>query len=416
MKNKSLSFIFLFLLFVSLSASVQAEEFGEMTLEERSDKQIKVKSAIQEALTELKMTEEDLNEQGDYYLDEEQNPVFQVKEDNDSTFSIKETKNIDKLIEKIEEKLGESAEIEQVKYSFEELVEAQDAIADYIIQHNVSKPGTYQLSLNTVENRIDLTVQGLTSLHEQELKKLYGDRLYFDLDENFEIAIEFNSIDDDRRRTYNKLGAGIGIAVEDGRGCTIGAIAHKDGQYYIVTAGHCLNSETIYQFRDTSVGRIHVNSIGGGYDGGLISIKSSSLKRYATNGLLSQGLVGNEYDKKLVSSMIPRIGDVVCMDGLTSNHRCATITKPRTVHELIKYPGQTLVGTQVKSYDGRQLGQGGDSGAPWHYGTSTGQSLVGIHSGTSEGSPTIGYFTPWVEYMNKYGLSLYTSNTVKALN
>ncbi|AQU78886.1 MULTISPECIES: S1 family peptidase [Planococcus] len=423
MRRIKVPLIFAFILSIVMATNTEASNLNEMSVEEMYTKQSVVKSAFQEALLELNITEEDFNNEGNYYLNEQKNPIFHIKKDVVGTSgTLKEStpkaeRKIIKMQEKIEKKLNKSVKTKIVEYSYNDLTKAQDDLVNHIMKSEIILAGEYKTSLNSIDNRIDLTVSDISESDKAKIIKKFGNIINVIIDPEYELTIVPESLATDKVKTYNKLGAGIGITTSDGGLCTLGAIAQNQaGDYFIVTAAHCLNTATFFQYTSHSVGRVHLNSMEGGYDVGLIRIISSSLQRYVTNGLLSEGIVNYNYDKKLMSSMYQRAGDTVCLEGLKTWHSCGRITDVRMVLEPKNYAPKKFVGTEVTSYDGTSLSQGGDSGGPWHYMTNSGQSLVGIHHGGNTEKDDVSYFTPWVEYRNNYGLELYTSSTVVPLN
>lgn len=406
--KKFLGKIFLILLFsLAFCNLVIADDLSKEQIEEKVTKQKVLKSSILEILQEMEVSEGELNSFGDYYFDDNQNPVFLIK----SKIPNNENKLV-KLQEKLQKKVLKNFNTKPVEYSYNELESAHIQILARIETESLLEPSEYSLSVNTMDNRVNLTLKSLDPSLKKELTKDFKNILTINEDPTFHRNIISTSLAD-RKRTWNKLGAGIGISTNSGGDCTSGGIAHKNGQYFVLTAAHCLNSATMWQYRDYSVGRVHLNSGPSGYDAGLIAIQSSSLQRYVTNGLLVSGIKNYDYDSKLTSSMLPRMGDIVCLEGITSGHKCARISLPRDSYSIESF-SNALVGVQVTSFDGTSAAQRGDSGGPWHYATNTGQSLVGIQSAREIGTSR-GWFVPWVEYRDKYLLNLYTSDTNRAM-
>ncbi|WP_138416592.1 S1 family peptidase [Aquibacillus sediminis] len=339
--------------------------------------------------------------------------------------SSKDQKRLEKL-EKIVDKLNKSYpneyEAEEITHSFDELVEMQNEFAQLADSLNIEN---YVLDLVSSKNSLNLIVDTISSENKQIIKETFGNKLSITIDEN--IVQKYKGKEEvykDRTEDWNSQGAGIGLRINQNDGsyytCSTAGVAQKDTKLWVITAGHCNNHGNTFHQWNKQLGTTHLDATESDYDFLLIDVSGSPISRYASNGLYSNtGDTSTGYDSILEGSFVQKEGLRVCKVGITTNRTCGEVTVARRQAGLFN----TGIVTSVVSGDGSILSGGGDSGGAWHT-QSLPFRLVGIHQGgskdiyvgkTSSGDPIYhsseSYFTPWVEVRDKYGLSLYTSDT-----
>lgn len=109
-----------------------------------------------------------------------------------------------------------------------------------------------------------------------------------------------------RDSDFSELGAGIGLKLLNSKVCTVTGVGFKGFDYYIITAGHCLQNQSgfVRQF-NAPIGVSHL--ISGPFDFGLVKITQSGNVpngRWATNKLYRQTSVG-DYDARVNSVQRP---------------------------------------------------------------------------------------------------------------
>lgn len=385
------------------------------------DKTSDLLTKLEDRMSEEGLSYDDLDKVGNFYFDNG-SIVFQIDEDNKDKVSVEKTKKVAASFQGVSRNISN---FNIVKYSYDQLADYQDSIAEYLESEYPDIP--YTISMETKDNQLKLTIQKISTESEKYLNELYGEALTIKVDPSLDETSKYREeATKSRKSDFNSLGAGIGIklralndsGVEVLRNCSTAGVAHNGkGSYWLMSAGHCNdhNLTPFYQY-DAFLGSTYKDFEGSGYDFLLIETTSSNLSRRASNGLYSSvATTENGYDSSLQGELRQKLGLPVCKVGITTGRTCGKVTNERT-----RQNGNKV--SFVVRDGGNILSAGGDSGGAW-FTQSLPQRLVGIHWGGSdqvivngERFSTTSYAGPWIEIAQHAGIYLYTSNTSVPIN
>jgi hypothetical protein len=383
----------------------------------KAEKVDKKKQKFDDMLKKQGIDEETLREEGDFYYDPENDHfVMQIKKqikDANKNKKFQNLKNSKK--EKYSVATTNDVIIEEVNYSYEELVKMQDEFFNINNKKLFSKNTI--LTLDSKNNRLELLTDSININLKQSLENKYDDKLYINIDPDFVTdPVPLKA----RKADWNQLGSGIGVR-SNGQ-CTTAGVAYKSTGNFIITAGHCINSigTTAYQWF-TPVGTAHLNALLSQFDFGLIKInRPNDLTggRYASNGLYINGKSSNGYDVAITGAVRPYDNMLVCKTGITTGYTCGKVADSRVLH-----PALNTVSIRVVSGNSHFASKGDSGGALTNYSNGT-YKIVGLTSAANKFDfssyedgqyATEVYFTPIIESLQKYDLYYYTSNIAKKL-
>jgi hypothetical protein len=399
---------FIGLILTTLPQKGQATSFREELAEAKRQSEIYydvVNIASQEGLNL-----EDLRDTGYIYYSSSEDKFVILKKIKSK--DLEKSKKMDKVIRKIQQKYGKKFKVVYVEYSYNELSEMQDNIAEEL--RNLGINGPYRLEINVDSGHLDLIVNSINEQDKNYLEKKYQDLLKISVsDQDLKIYPEKS-----RKADWNKLGAGLAIKMRKTDGftylCSTSGVAYKDSRYFLVTAGHCLGNidSPVYQYNAT-LGQAHLDARASGYDLGLVNINMNTLQggRYAYNGFWEDAEYLSDYDRNMRGTRVPYIGQKVCKTGITTDFTCGEVSQDKVIID-----GEVLAQVVRLSPANYYLSASGDSGGAW---VDSGYNFVGIHSGGNaaykapDGTnySTVSYFVPWHLVASKYGLTFYTSST-----
>lgn len=304
---------------------------------------------------------------------------------------------------------------ERVKYSTADLNEIKDKILT-VIQHFFTEEEfihlNFSISASFSDQKIILEHNNLPEKLIAQLKDDFNDILQV---ENADISVEPSK---GREENWNQQGAGLGITNKYGVGCSTAGIASKNGNYFILTAGHCFEGTTsttssadIIKQYIFNVGRQHAIGTGSSLDVGLVRITNDNTLtggRYATNKIKRWSST-DVFDGSFVDWTTIYDGTQICKTGKTTNTTCGTVVNANTT---VKYSGYPTF--NVAKVNGTDFSKPGDSGGAAFYPYIGDQLLLaGIVSGntTTNGVITGGFITKYRDVKEHYNIDLYTSDT-----
>lgn len=395
--------------------SVNAQDNSDA--EKIAKKQSKLIEKFERELSKMNLDYESIQDMGGIYFDEDL-MIIQINDHagNQQTMSTQDQQRLEKL-KKIASKMEEVAptefELKTVSKSYTELVEVQKQI---VSQARTLGLENFVVDLSTKQSKLILRIDELSNEDKQALKEMFGSDLMIEIDKDTEKKYKskeesFKS----RKSDWNSQGAGIGIGTSVGA-CSTAGVAVKGSNLWVMTAGHCNDgSNNVFYQWGSRLGTTHLDATNSDYDFLLVKENGSSLARYASNGLYgSSGDTSTGYDGELTGSFFQAEGLRVCKVGITTNRTCGVVDVARRQ----AFFGTGLV-TSVVEGNGSTLSGEGDSGGAW-FTQSQPFRLVGIHQGgnkaLSNGYSSVSYFTPWGEVAERYGLQLYRSSTLTAMN
>lgn len=269
----------------------------------------------------------------------------------------------------------------QVEYSEQDLVDMINKINEDMKESILEENEITDMSVNLFDNKVDIALKYYNEIDANLLLKKYGSNII--QVSNISSTVEPES----RRSNYWTMVGGLQIAntsfnstsVEDGRPrCTLGLSAIKNGVYYFITAGHCIDGWGTYTYQGgKSIGTNHFHTIQDYADIGLIK-RSSTVG--ASNGMYKyQWNDDSVQDYQSHSSEIS-VGDGICMSGITSGFNCKKVT---STYASASANGQNYVGFMRSDIDSEP----GDSGAPYWYN----DILMGVHQGGPSDSAATQY-------------------------
>ena len=428
-KNKfiiPLVFIFALMLFNNKVISVNAEKLEDLSNYSKLDKNavntiqqfpVEVQKKLITQATEMNDifntidkvfgSYEAFSDKGTLYLSDKGEIIIGIKDGSDEkvNFTLKNS------LQAIDE--DNLIKIESVKYSINELEKIQDEIAQ--VAQNLIGDKSVITELDVIAPKITVSVEDLKTEEEQALASQFKENNTFDLIQIISHDQTMNPQDEiERERDWTKLGGGIRLHDSGLGNCTSTGIGKKGTNYFLITAGHCLQYDGSYVYQDSSI--VGVDHTSGNYaniDVGLVRITSASpIPRYATNYFYELAENKTDYDRRITGSSTPIQGQFVCKSGITTGVTCGNISTLKTTYSVTNgsVPGTRNV-AKVTPLSGVDYSQGGDSGSIT-YDPST-YKVVGIHSG---GGGLVGYFTRINDVINLFtdssnSFSIYSSST-----
>lgn len=408
-------FLLLSLLFISIflfESSINANEHKFLSNNEKEEvvkknhessvKQQKIKKELNIYLSKLGLTKEDIYKEGGFYFTEDDGIVLQLKKNSQDKIKHK----------KLEESLRNAAyssntkfEVQSVNYSRIEL----EAIVEswYDVNSDLDFTVNTFIIYNYLSNQVELKTDKIDIEDQETLLRRYGDKIQIIIDPTYEV----NLVDTKSRRAdWNKLGSGIGIVNSSGEACSTAGVVRKDTRYFILTAGHCVESigDNVRQYY-SDVGTAHLDAQSIKYDFGLVLVNRGNLTRYAFNGLyLNDANNPSDYDGRLRNVDKVEGGETICKSGIKTGYTCGEVTSTSA-----NYDGE--INFEVRNLDEFMAGSGDSGSAGFR---SANGYLIGIQSKIEPvyrlGYDIYGYkayFTPVKPMLDKYNLILYTSDT-----
>jgi hypothetical protein len=173
-------------------------------------------------------------------------------------------------------------------------------------------------------------------------------------------------------------------------GCTAGFVVENGiGQLGLTSAAHCPNASD-YEDTNTDL-TFRSQSFGGSQDVQWHQANcDDELFNRIDDGIGIRSITGS------TSRSSQSIGTFVCKHGMITGRTCGDITSKTIKPNYV--PGASSTFISVEN-GGTNLGQGGDSGAPWF----TGNQAYGIMSGGEEDGSVVVYMA--VNYMSALGLT-----------
>ncbi|GIP14603.1 hypothetical protein J40TS1_02450 [Paenibacillus montaniterrae] len=222
----------------------------------------------------------------------------------------------------------EYLEIRKVNYSEAELLTAYEAI--------IKESRKQGIPFETVVVRVqENVVEVKVAKNEQALQLLKGETLVPFKDktsEIYKVVVEkSNEQLVARTSTLNTMAGGLLIAdnasnsqTASGIYCTIGTLAKKNNNRFIVTAAHCTEQWTssIYQGGE-EVGTKHFEYQGDYADVGVIAVASN---KKISNYVYKYSWTDSRVTSYQSSSSSLNVGDKICMSGATSGFKCGEVT------------------------------------------------------------------------------------------
>lgn len=274
-----------------------------------------------------------------------------------------------------------------VKYSQHELEDLQNKID---VGSKLGDSFITYAGVDIIQNKVKIGIYPYTENAEISIQNLYGDM----------VIVEEKEASFERSRTtpqYHMQGGlriGFTKPMSLSGGCTLGYTATRNGEDYIVTAGHCLKaaadagSTSWYQGEEL----IGVGSLYGAnenYDVGLI--KHSSYKN-ATNYIYKFSSFDSKYTRETNGG--PYVGQPVCFSGAASDTTKCGNVKNTSAKTLVKRgDGSSYTATRVEA---DFLSLNGDSGAPvWYSGI-----MIGILGSGNQSSTYFSHLNSYKSVLN----------------
>lgn len=279
----------------------------------------------------------------------------------------------DRRIQDVQNKLinsfpyPEMLEFKYVKYSHSELSNVTKKIE---VGSKVEGSQITASLVDVVENKVRIGVYPYSEKADEYLKELYGD---------ITIIEEKKPIEEQARTTpqfHVQGGLQIGSTVSRSTGsgyCTLGYTATRNGEDYLVTAGHCLRNavdrgENNWYQGGEFIGTRSLYGANSNYDAGIIKLSTA---KNATNYIYKNNSFDSKYTRETNGNSYT--GQPVCISGVTSGTICGNVTNTNGNVIIERPDGSTYAATRVIADYG---GVGGDSGAPvWYSGI-----MIGIHN------------------------------------
>ncbi|MGN7380441.1 S1 family peptidase [Paenibacillus sp. SAFN-117] len=226
--------------------------------------------------------------------------------------------NKEEEIRKVTNIYGDSSKIKfhEAKYSEDELRDLGSKIFEQM--HNELEAKGIHLTVQTdiPSQKVEVLINPYDQSIVDELKQKYSeDMLSFGKSQEFKL-------DASRTDKIRPINGGVRIYNSDmDQNCTAGFSATKNGQSYLVTAGHCLNTNDYITQGGEFIGLASGTHQGGNNDSGIISIPSSIASKYVYKYQPNDTLLTSAQP-----SNSDNVGDRVCLSGQVTGYSCGTIT------------------------------------------------------------------------------------------
>lgn len=312
--------------------------------------------------------------------------------------------------------------VKKINYTTEELINKMEE-AERVFLDTESIDNLVTVSTREDIGKIEITAKSINEVTRKKLEEKYGKEIIITVDN----SLERPQMEISRFRDWTVLGGGIaGTRYSNSKDCTIAGIGVKNGEYYLITAGHGVTNigSNYYQFKN-KVGVQHTNAAYyNSSDIGLIKIQNSNL--ISSNGSkvsrrISNKLYLNDENNSNYSGSIssvnawPAAGDIVTKSGGTTGTTSGKVISAYTKCDYGDgYP--TVYCAKVSPIGVSRYSAGGDSGSPTFYNSSSNNKvLVGVHTG---GDTKNGFFAPAHQIYSSFGdnFTVYTSNYETTVN
>lgn len=260
-------------------------------------------------------------------------------------------------------------EFKYVKYSHLELFKLNKSIS---VGQTLNHSEIVSKAVNLKENKVEIGIYQYNDEDANILIQKYNDMIMV-------VPGEIEKVQARSTPQYHMQG-GLRIGSTPNRslteGCTLGFTATRNGEDYVVTAGHCLASADyrgeIYWYQGGElIGGANLYGENYNYDAGLIKLTST---KNATNYIYKYSSFDSKYTRETNGD--PYVGQPVCISGIRSGFSCGEVVHPGKEVKLENNIGNRYVAYRTtKSY----VSGSGDSGAPVWYGG----VLIGIHTSPS---------------------------------
>lgn len=417
--------LIMFLNFDHVEASKLPDPKFEEKLLEKSKKQGEIIKNIVEIYSSHGIDSEKLKENGEgyFYFGEDGYAVVVQLSQGEKNKELK--KKVKKAVDEIIKKHGYKVKINEVKYTYNDLV----TIQEQLLNEYRKITDNFVISIREDKQIVEVQVKSLSDLENVNFRLAnHQSSEIVNIIENPELDVTpYKKRWDD----WNQLGAGLAIKFYDANAprppfCSTAGVARSGTKYFLITAGHCLEGHSntnVYQYKRNVGGFTNDhNFINRGYDIGLVTVTNANNLdggRYASNGFYQNPVNVTGYDKAITgtTSHIP-IKLTVCKTGTTTGFTCGEVVRTRDVYPdgLVRIRAEKTVSQGI-------FAAKGDSGGAVitndyklagvvQGGTTTTKVTIpaGLGGGTTDGGYDL-YFTPWSEFESRYGITLYTSSS-----
>ncbi|MEJ8545955.1 S1 family peptidase [Brevibacillus borstelensis] len=351
----------------SLSKSPQnfSEKYGAFLTKEEEDELDARLAEQKKRIPKIKdFIEENLQEEfAGIYIDQKSGGVVNIGFKNGSEEKVERyIKDLEKLYSK------DLINIYYTDYTEEELNEIADSISES--RETLEKEGMdiTSVSVNIPDKKIDIGVKRKKTDGRKILLKQKSVRSLNLLDADDSI---FNIFEEDVRDVqadpsdyFRPIQAGLQIInMESGGTCTSAFSARIGREFYVLTAGHCVDDERDrFQQGRSRFGRVADFNFGGSVDAALIELDEGSDDA-------TYYVFGNGKSKLYAIDEVQRtrdetVGDAVCVSGSkTGRVKCGTLEKTNWngyIEKKSKNQKVYMTGMRLASFSSIP----GDSGAP----------------------------------------------------
>lgn len=297
---------------------------------------------------------------GTFYQEKENGLKFVVG------FSV-ENEKAEKIKKAIEELVpAEYLEIKKVNFSEAELVSAYESVVNESKQLGIPfETVAVRIKENVVEVQLADGTNATKLMASNSIKSLNAEN-----SDIYKIVTgKSNEKLDARNTKLDTMVGGLLIAdtatnsTDSKNYCTIGTLATKSSDRFIITAAHCLeswNTNNVYQ-GGSLVGTEHFSYNGNYADVGVIKVPST---KKISNYVYKYSWTDSRITSYQTSTNSLNVGDNVCLSGATSGFSCGSVT----AKNITSLGNSGYMEADVVSL-------GGDSGGTWWYNG----VLIGIH-------------------------------------
>lgn len=412
----TLLFSSLCLTLLPISAMANENETA-VDLEETATKDLEV---IQETIEETYGSTANFEREGTLVFDEEGNAVFLMKKSNLRSFEVKSQN----LMQEVKSNIENEAKVivKESKYSTNDLVNLQNAVLEKLLSYNpqILSDGTADLSLSLTNQTLLLLSKGeLPADLKKDLVASFGEDLHFEITDHIAVPEEEKG----RFIGWNNLGGGLALKNQgvEGSNCSTGPVGKLNGNYYLLTAGHCFfpSGSMVYQYLE-AVGQEYARANERGFDVGLIHVNSANTLsggRLATNGILVSDYSLPGYDNSFNRTADVYEGLPVCKSGYRTNHTCGVVIEK--YDHFVDSNGNVNAVTKVRGSGNDYSNRGDSGGATISNNTSApgSHAILGTHAaGVDSNGETYGFFTRIVDTIRIYGIDIHVSSTPARIN
>jgi len=285
--------------------------------------------------------------------------------------------------------LADMVKIRKATYSEKELIDLSNSIFNDREKLKQAGVAVKKTAVNTPQEKVEVYMNPNNKETQALMESIYPKAMmvFYDAENDIKLSARTDA------KTPLEGGLMITKSATSTTGfCSSGFIARNGTTNYLVTAGHCTQTDDVIYQGGRFIGITAGSHQGGNNDSAVVNIPSSLASKYVY-GDSSQSVVLTSYE----SANSGIVGDPVCLAGANSGYTCGVV-KNLVVNDNIGT--HDYYGVRSATY----ASGGGDSGGT----VFAGSVLKGVHFGSAGGAPGVpitSYYSKAADIISQWGLT-----------